>query len=71
MMIEKQICQFTVESSACGFDYIEKGISEQERSGYLSCIMDNDGMKVENCICGTKEVTNTKGDLKEVLDKKE
>lgn len=72
MKIEKQICQFTVESSACGFDYIEKGISEQERSGYLSCIMDNDGMKVENCICGTKEVYQIpKEILKEVLDKKE
>ena len=33
----------------------------QQRSGYLSCIMDNDGMKVENCICGTKEVYQAKG----------
>lgn len=68
----ENIRQFTVESTACGFDYNIEGIDEQERSGYLKCTLKDDSIEIENCFCGTDNVYKIPNDtLKSVLDKKE
>lgn len=72
MREQEQICQFTVESSACGFDYDADGILERERSGYFRCVMEAEKIEAQHCFWGLNETYQIPGDvLKSVLNKKE
>lgn len=62
------IKQYTAESTACGFDYVEEGILEFDRSGYLQCSIDLNQIQVENCFLRTNPVYKIhRNVLKDVL----